>query len=79
MKLQNTHAFTLVMPAKLFHEFKALAYSKGMTVSEYLRAFMRKEIKEQKKGMTVSEYLRVFIRKENKEQKKGEIYEKYNN
>ena len=43
MKLQ-TKKFLLMIPYGLHKEFKQLSYSKGISISEYLRNLMQKEL-----------------------------------
>ena len=50
MILNNRFKFTLVLPKKLHNDFKLLAYNKGITVSEYLRNFMQREVEKHSKG-----------------------------
>ena len=43
MKLQ-TKKFLLMIPDGLHKEFKQLSYSKGISISEYLRNLMQREV-----------------------------------
>lgn len=50
MFLSNRFRFTFALPIDLHNAFKRLAYSKGITISEYLRNFMRQEVEQNDKS-----------------------------